>query len=194
MVAGPARTADNRDMRSPRPWPVLLALLLSCACGGGGGGGGTIQPSRCISLSGGTAPAPATVVLATGAGSTCGRLVVDVVVAGVPDLFAANLVLSVAGGVARYAGASADGSVLASGGVQVQVEDQLDGGQLVVGITRLADDGVAVTEPRTLVRLVFTPVAAGSFELSLSGTLYGSQTPPQPKTGITFHGATIEVR
>ena len=182
-------------MPFPRPLVVALSALLLVACGGGGGGGGgTIQPSRCISLSGEGAAAPGTVVLATGSGSTCSRLAVDVIVTGVTDLFAANLVLTVSGGIARYAGASAQGSVLAAGGVTVQVEDVLDGGQLVVGITRLADDGVNVAGSGTLVRLFFTPAGAGTFTLALSGTLYGSETPPQGKGGIAFHGATIEVR
>jgi hypothetical protein len=174
---------------------VLTAILLvSSGCGGGDGGGAAAAP--CLSFVGAQAPAAGRVVARLAAGGSCAARAVEIVVTDVSDVFGAQFVLTFDASRVSYAGASAQGSFLTSGGAQVSVQEGGGGGNVTVGISRVGvSTGVNVTGSQVLIRLTFAPVAVGASTLSLSNAiLFGSQTPPQPKPGLTWSGGSFTIQ
>ncbi|HEX5043031.1 MAG TPA: hypothetical protein VFV75_08995 [Candidatus Polarisedimenticolaceae bacterium] len=174
---------------------LTAILLVSSGCGGGDGGGGAAA-APCLSFVGLQAPAAGRVVARLAAGGSCAARAVELVVTDVSDVFGAQFVLTFDATKVSYAGASSQGSFLTSGGAQVSVQEGGGGGSVSVGISRIGvSTGVNVTGSQVLIRLNFAPVAAGASTLSLgSAILFGSQTPPQPKPGLTWSGGSFTIQ
>ena len=175
--------------------PVLIGVLLASAgCGGGDGGGATAAP--CLSFVGAQAPAAGKVVARLAAGGSCAARAVEIVVTDVSDVFGAQFTVTFDPTQVSYAGASSTGSILASGGAQVSVQQDGTGGNVAVGISRIGvNTGVNVTGSQVLIRLTFAPVAVGTSSLAVSNAqLFGSQTPPQPKPGLTWSGGSFTIQ
>jgi hypothetical protein len=131
-----------------------------------------------------------------GAGTTCDDVVIELVVTDVTDLFAAEMTVTFNSAVAVYDGNSVIGSVLSSDGAQIEVLEHEQPGQVTLGLTRLAADGVDVTGSAVLVKIMFQKPALddGSTPLGIpSGSLLGSETPPQVKGGIQWVGGTLTI-
>jgi len=176
---------------------LTVLLVLSAGCGGGSGSGGGSAAASCASFTGAQPPAAGRVVARQGAGGSCGARAVEIVVTSVSDLFGAQFTFTFDATKLSYAGASSQGSVLASGGAQVSVQEGSAGsGTVTVGISRIgAGSGVNVSGSQVLVRLVFSPLAAGTSTLAVSNAqLFGSETPPQTKPGLTWSGGTFVIQ
>ena len=176
--------------------PLIAALLLSPGCGGGSGGdGGTIN-GMCLSFAGAQAPAAGRVVVRLGTGGNCMAQFVELVVTDVTDVFSGSFTVSFDPTRVAFGNATSQGSFLAAGGAQVNVvQSTPQSGSVTVGISRVGvATGVNATGSQVLVRLSFAPVSAGSATMTLTGTqLFGSETPPQPKSGLTWSGGTFQV-
>ena len=170
-------------------------LLVSAGCGGGDSGGATAAP--CLSFVGAQAPAAGRVVARPLAGGgTCAARAIEIVVTDVNDVFGAQLTVNFDATQVSYGGASSQGSFLTSGGAQVSVQQDGTGGTVTVGISRVGvSTGVNVTGSQVLIRLTFAPLAVGSSTLSItSAQLFGSQTPPLPKPGLTWSGGSFTIQ
>jgi hypothetical protein len=175
----------------------LLGLALAGLLGSSCGGGKTMVPASCLSLAAAALPAPSTAVARQGAASSCEEVVVDVVLTGVDDVFAASFDVTFDPSVARYRGSSTAGSRLASDGATVQVLQTIQTGWVRIGVSRLnVTTGVDFTAPAPLVSLIFLPVgtAPAAAPLTFSSTrVLGSETPPQEKPGISWFGGTLRI-
>lgn len=179
-------------MRSARI-ASLAALLAAGGCGGGGGG---VQ-ERCIGFLASADPAPATAVARQAAGSTCGEVVIEIVLTDVSDVFAVEFTASFDTAVAAYDGYSLAGSHLASDGAQVLVLESKQPGAVSLGLTRAnSSSGVSFAGGRGLVRLLFRRAGtADRGPLSFSSTrVFGSEQPPVEKPGIEWIGGTFQVQ
>jgi hypothetical protein len=174
---------------------VVTSVALAPACGGGDGG--TMAPALCLSFTGAQPPAPGRVAARAGSGGSCAARSVELVVTDVSDVFSGSFTVTFDPARVSFGGASAAGSLLAAGGTQVNVvQTNAQPGSVTIGIGRIGSStGVNVTGSQVLVRLTFAPVSAGTSALGLTGgQLFGSQTPPQPKSGLTFTGGTFTVQ
>lgn len=182
-------------------WRAVLRLhapasivLVCAACGGGSDGGGTV-PS-CLDLIGTTPPAAGKVVTREAAGG-CESATLEVVVTDVADLHSARFTVRFDPAVVRYDGFSTAGSILGSDGATVQVLEDRASDRVTIGLTRLgSSSGVDAAGSRVLVKLLYTRVGAAGASGSLDyqdATLYGSETPPVAKPGLTWAGGTLRV-
>jgi hypothetical protein len=185
-----------REARTVAIAGVLVSVLLGAACGGGSDGGGVVQPAACVNFTAAQAPGAGKVVAREAAGSTCSARTIEVIVTDVSDVFAAGFVAAFDPARVRFVSASANGSFLAAGGAQVNLQAEAQGGGVTVGISRVGTStGANAAGSQVLVRLTFAPVAAGASQLSLNnGQLFGSETPPQPKAGLTWSGGSFVVQ
>ena len=191
----PAACAGSRRARSLlRGLPACVVLGL-VACGGGGSGPPPVDPI-CISFQPGGAADPQTVSARQAVESNCDMLVVDLVVTGVNDLFAASFTATYDPAIATYAGHSLTNSVLTSDGSMVQVLETETPPDLTLGLTRLAMTGVDVGGSGILVKLMFQRVAgSGNATLTFSmERLLDAQAPPVEIPMITWNGATSTSR
>ena len=173
---------------------VLTALLVLSAGCGGGSDGGTAAAASCVTFTGAQSPASGRVVARQAASGSCGARAVEIVVTDVSDLFGAQFTIAFDASKVSYAGASGQGSVLASGGTQVSVQEGSNSpGNVTVGISRIGvNTGVNASGSQVLIRLTFSPLTPGTSSLALTGAaLFGSETPPQTKPGLTFSGGTF---
>jgi hypothetical protein len=129
-------------------------------------------------------------------GGACNLVAVELQVTDVNDLFAAELTVQFDPAIVAYDGVNTVGSILESGGTQVEVIETALPGSVQIGVTRLASTGVDAVGSQRLLRLTFRSVAgAGMSAVGYTGTdLFGSETPPQPKPGITWTGGTLEIQ
>lgn len=175
------------------------AFVVACSSGGGDNGNpiGPAPGAPCLSL----APevgGPGTVSLASGASSTCSSLEIEVVVAGVNDLYTASFNLAFDPSVVTYKGSSAAGSVLGADGTTVSLQENPSTGSVVsLGVTRVGSTkGVDVSTSGRLVTLRFDASGgAGPSALTFSGgKLFGSETPPVQKPGISWAGGVVSLK
>lgn len=174
---------------------LTVLLFVSTGCGGGDGSGGAAA-APCLSFVGTQAPAAGRVVARLATGGSCSARAVEIVVTDVSDVFGAQFTLTFDATKVAYAGASSTGSFLTSG-AQVSIQEGNTGsGTVSVGISRIGvSTGVNVSGSQVLIRLTFAPRAVGSSSLSLSSAiLFGSQTPPQPKPGLTWSGGSFTIQ
>lgn len=187
-----------------RPTAVaVLALLLGAflgACGGDNGTSMTPGPAPgapCLALTP-DAGGPGIVSLESGASSTCASLELEVVVAGVSDLYAASFSLAFDPAVVTYTGSSASGSVLGSDGTTVDLQENPSVPSVVsIGLTRVGSaKGIDVPGKGRLVTLRFDASGgAGPAALTFSnGKLFGSETPPLQKPGIAWAGGVVSLK
>ena len=175
----------------------LLLATLALAPGCGGGDGGTVTPSICLSFTGAQAPAAGRVVSRQGTGGGCSARFVDVVVTDVNDVFSGSFTVNFDPARVAFGSASATGTFLAAGGTQVEVvQTNPQPGSVTVGISRIGSTtGVDVAGSQVMIHLSFAPVSAGTATLTLtSAQLFGNETPPQPKSGLTWSGGTFTVQ
>ena len=175
---------------------LTVLLFVSTGCGGSDGSGGAAA-APCLSFVGTQAPAAGRVVARLATGGSCSGRAVEIVVTDVSDVFGAQFTLTFDATKIAYGGASSQGSFLTSGGAQVSIpEDNTGAGTVSVGISRIgAGTGVNVSGSQVLIRLTFAPLAVGSSSLAISNAiLFGSQTPPQPKPGLTWSGGSFTIQ
>jgi len=184
-------------MSVPYRFTIAGVLALCCACGngGGGGGGGVIPPDLCMTLAPATAPAPATVVIQTGAASTCAIAVVELVVTDVSDVFALATTIEYDPVSLAFAGMNTLGSVLARDGAQLNAEvRETVLGKVTIGVSRNAPTGIDVSGSGKLATLFFVPLVEGMDDLTVATPcLTGSETPPVVKAGVACSGGTTLV-
>lgn len=152
---------------------------------------------RCVGFFASADPAPATAVARQAAGSTCGEVVIEIVLTGVADVFAVEFTAAFDGAVVAYEGYSLAGSHLASDGAQVLVLESRQPGAVSLGLTRANPaGGVSFAGSLTLVRLLFRRAGtADTGALAFSSTrILGSEQPPEEKPGIEWFGGTFHVR
>jgi hypothetical protein len=175
---------------------VVLAAVIAGAVPGCGGGDNNPIPTACISFEASAVPAGSTVVARQASGSTCGTLQVELVLTGVTDVQTVEFKVDFDGSVASYEGLSLDGSMLASGGANVNVFEDEDPGRITINLSRFGS-GVDFVPDGTVVRLVFgkaTGADTASGMLSFSATqIFDSAEPPQEKSGIQWFGGTFRV-
>lgn len=177
----------------------LAALLLAGSCGGSGSSsGGVVEPAACLAFTADADPSPATVVLRRGSASTCDRLVLELIITDVTDLFTADFRLSFDPAVIRYAGYDETNSVLGSDGETVRVLLDEESGAIQLTISRFGSslDGIDVVGSRLLVRIDFLREAdTGVSPLSFSGErLWNSEWPLELIGGVEWFGGTATVR
>jgi hypothetical protein len=180
---------------------VLLTAAVAPGCSSSDSGGNAMETVPCVQLVNTTTPATETVVAEDGSSGECELLWVDLIVTNVDDLFAANFVVNYPSDLVQFVQASDTGSVLASGGVAVEVLTDIPSpGTLTVGLTRLAGDGVNVSGGQLLVRLIFFRLQSnGSGQLSFdSPQLLDDSTPPQvildgSSNLIPWYGGTVAI-
>lgn len=174
---------------------LVFVLLLAAGCGGGNDGG--IAAASCIGFTGAQAPAAGRVTARQASGGSCAAIFVELVVTDVPDVFSGSFTLEYDPTSVAVGGATATGSFLASGGARVDVVQSTPAsGSVTIGVTRVqTTTGVNASGSQVLVRISFAPVAVGSSQLTITGAqLFGSETPPLPKTGLTWTGGTFNVQ
>lgn len=180
---------------------VLIAGAFLAACSGSEDnmanpiGPGPVAPCLVLAPDAG---GPGIASLESGASSTCSSLELEVVVAGVNDLYAASFDLAFDPAVVTYKGSSASGSVLGSDGTTVSVQENPSIPSVVsIGVTRVgATKGIDVAATGRLVTLRFDASwGSGPSALTFSGgKLFGSETPPLQKAGITWAGGVVSLK
>jgi cysteine-rich repeat protein len=117
-------------------------------------------------------------------GGACNLVTVELQVADVNDLFAAELTVQFAPAIVAYDGLNTVGSILESGGTQVEVIETALPGSVQIGVTRLASTGVDAVGSQRLLRLTFRSVAgAGMSAVGYTGTDL-----------FTWTGGTLEIQ
>ena len=98
--------------------------------------------------------------------------------------------------MARYEGLSLTGSMLASGGANVNVFEDEDPGQVTINLSRF-NSGIDFVPSGTVVRLIFSKATSSDTAtgtLSFSDTqIFDSAAPPQEKGGIHWFGGTFRI-
>ena len=186
-----------RSTRRRRVLPVLavlLAAVLPLACGGDDGGG--TVPTVCLSYGGTTSPATGQVVVReASSGNSCDVRVLEVVVTNLADVFATSFTLTFDSAAVDFQSVSSTATLLASGGATVQVLVDEQPGTVTVGLTRLGvGTGVGVSGSAVLATVFFRRVAAAAGTTTLgvpAGEVFGSETPPVAKAGLTWSGGTF---
>jgi len=177
-------------------FPFVLAAIVAGAVPGCSGGGNDPIPTACITFEAAAPPAGSTVVARQGSGSTCEMVQVELVLTGVTNVQTVECRVDFDDSVARYEGLSLTGSMLASGGANVNVFENEDPGQVTINLSRF-NSGIDFDPGGTVVRLIFgkaTTADTASGTLSFSGTLiYDSAEPPQEKSGIQWLGGTFRI-
>jgi len=189
-------------VRSGRPRLVSMLVLslasLAPACGGGGGSDGTTTTTRCIGYSS-TPPAAGQVVGRQGAASACGLVAVEMVAAGVNDVFAAEFEVNYNPAVMAFDSLSDTGSYLKTGGVTTQTAVGTSAGKVTVGITRVAPaTGINFPASGELLITLFFRRATNSMSTAAvtftNANLLDSGTPPQPIPGVVWINGTATVQ
>jgi hypothetical protein len=190
---------------APRALPWLGVALCACvtlACDSGGDE--VIATPDCLVLTSAPAPLPQTVTVRTGAGSTCNRLELELVVTAVDDVFGAAFTFTFPNAIAVFAGLDDAGSFLEAGGVDPIpfAEVAPDGITVTAGITRQGDVGGvdAGADGALLATLVFQRFAAGgsgdvTFQAAESELLAPGDPAPVPITSppVTWVGGTLSI-
>ena len=179
---------------------IFLAASSALCCGGGGGGGGgrdVVDPS-CLSFTAGGTPNPSTVIATESAASTCEVAQLDVRITGVDDVYAGSFTVSYDAAMVSYEGTSLSGSILNEDGAAVEVIENEGAGSVTIGLTRIGvDTGVDFDTTGTLITLIFRilpSAGSGSGGLTFSnGELVGSETPPEEKSGLQWHGGNLRI-
>jgi hypothetical protein len=187
-------------------WAVVLVVssALALGCSGGGGGGDDDDddvnpPAVCVGFASTFGAAASEVTLTKGAGSTCGVVVVDVVLTDVTDVFTVSFDATFDPATVEYEGFSTSGSHLASDGEQVQVLETIGSGTVSLGVGRVNTNvGVNFAGSKTVVKLMFSRASGAatgsSTTLSLdSGKVLGSEQPPVQKAGILWRTGTLSI-
>jgi hypothetical protein len=176
----------------------LLPLLLLVSCGGSSSDdNGPPNGGACINFTPSQSPASDTVASREGVPSTCDRIVIELIVTDVNDIFAADFTMSFDSATASYDGYSTDLSILNSDGTPITVLDnQPNNDQLVLSVTRLggAAGGVDAVGQQRLLRLFFRrQTSSGTANVSyIQGRLFDDQV--AEIQGVTWHGGTLVVR
>lgn len=176
-------------------WISLVALV--AACGGGGSGGDDPLPGTAktnVELQFEPAvpnPGPGTAALALEAasGDTVG---LRVSVTGADDVFAASLDVTFDPDRVDFVDWSA-GDLLEDSGQKPFYLVAEQPGRVVIGVSLTGGgSGVDVDVARTLIRLTFRALEAGSSELDFENSgLLDSQAEPQDIPGISWHGGAL---
>ena len=175
-----------------------LAAALAVPWGGCGssGGGGVMTPTIVLTY----VPAPgtglATVSTASGAGSTDGMAEVEIYVTGVLDVFTASFTLSFDAASVAFLDFDVAGSHLASDGTTIQpIVQQLQSGELTVGLTRLGATGIDFNGTQLLMRIRFVRAASsGTSTLTFSNNnLLDAMAPPQSIAGVQWSGGSFQI-
>ena len=176
--------------------PVVLAAMVAGATPGCGGGGSDPIPTACITFEAAAVPAGSTVVARQASGSTCGMVQVELVLTGVTDVQTVEFKVDFDDSVASYEGLSLAGSMLASGGANVNVFEDEAPGQVTINLSRF-NSGIDFVPSGTVVRLIFgkaTDADTATGTLSFSGTqIFDSDAPPQEKGGIQWFGGDLQI-
>ncbi len=172
-----------------------LVLPAACLTGCGGRSG---EDGMCITFGSGASPAPSTAVTRQGSTSNCDVVKVEVVLDGVSDVAAVAFEVTFDPALVAYDGCSLNGSHLNSDGAQVEILQRQETGRVSLGLTRLSPAaGIDFADPGVVVRLRFRKAAgSGSGSAPLAFTthqVFGSEEPPQAKTGIDWFGGTLRV-
>ena len=178
---------------------LATVLLSGCTTSDGDGGAGGGGP--CLDFLPAPAPTPPSVVARKGAGSTCGRLEVELLVTDVDDVWGLGLQGTYAETVATLLGTSHDGTFLESdGSIAYSGEETLGEGQFQAGIGRLeATTGVDAMGAKYAMTLIFERVGdSGTTELGITQSGVGGPPlnpgeDPVPIPGVTWALGTISV-
>jgi hypothetical protein len=175
---------------------VLILGTLAVSCGGGGGSTPTTPPA-CVEFTAAQDPAGGRVAAQANASSSCELLLLDVMVTDLDDVFAADFDVTFNQALIRYDGYSLTGSLLTSGTAMVEDLEDRGTGITTLSLSRVAPaGGVNVTTSTRLVQLRFRRNAdSGTATVSFPrGVIFGSEEPPEEKTGLTWYGGTATIR
>ena len=186
-------------LRIQRTRPMLafaFAASLAVAWTGCGSSGGVIATTIILTY----APDPgiglATVTTATGAGSTNSIAEVEVYITDVLDVLTASFTLDFDATSVAFLDFDTSGSYLGSDGVTIQpIVQQVQSGQLTVGLTRLGANGIDFNGRQLLIRIRFSRASSsGTSTLTFSNNdLLDSTAPPQPIPGVQWFGGSFQI-
>ena len=179
---------------------LAFALVATLAVPWGGcgssGGGGVMTPTIVLTY----VPAPgmgaATVTTTSGSGSTDGIAVVEIYVTDLLDVLTASFTLSFDTGSVAYFDFDVAGSHLASDGAAIQpIVQQIQSGELTVGLTRLGAIGIDFNTTQLLMRIRFVRVASsGTSTLTFgNNSLLDAMAPPQSIPGVQWFGGSFQI-
>jgi len=177
-------------------FPIVLTVIVAGTVPGCSGDGSNPIPTACIAFEAAASPAGSTVVARQASGSTCQTVQVELLLTGVTDVQTVEFKVDFDDSVARYEGLSLTGSMLASGGANVNVFQDEDPGQVTINLSRF-NSGIDFVPSGTVVRLIFgkaTSSDTATGTLSISDTrIFDSDAPPQEKGGIQWFGGTFRI-
>jgi hypothetical protein len=182
---------------------LLALLLLAAGCGGGGsnGGGGVIPDPACLEFNASNSPASGEVAAREAVGSTCDRIVVELIITDVNDIFGFQIDFTYDDSVVSYDGFSTSGSILVNDGATLLVVTDPDPATVPFSISAArpgaASGSVDATGQHRLIRVFFRRlVESGTSSLAFTeGRLFNVDPPPDNEIpGIPFHGGTFVVR
>ncbi len=142
-------------------------------------------------------PAPSTVVVASGSGSTNDVAEIEILVTDVAGVLAASFQVVYDSSIATYDRFDASASFLASDGAQLlEVAEETEPGTLTIGLTRASTGGVDSTGTQLLARLYFRRIAneGSGFLVFQNAALQDNGTPPQPIPGVQWFGGAFEIQ
>lgn len=178
---------------------AFLSLLPVLSCGGSSPAPSTVvPPGVCLDFNAISAPASGTVVASENGATTCDRLVLDLLVTDVDDLFGAEFTLGFNPAALRYDGYDESDSILGSDGTELVVVPHQESGliQLTIARLRASSGGIDAVGAQLLIQLDFVREAdSGTSQLAFSDErLFDSDVPPQEIPGISWHGGSVTIR
>lgn len=176
---------------------VLVASIAVALAGcGSSGGGGVMTPAIILTYVPASGMGAATVTTLSGAASTDGIAVVEIYVTGVLDVLAASFTINFDTTSVAFFDFDVTGSHLASDGASIQpIVQQIQSGELTVGLTRLDATGIDFNGTQLLMRIRFVRVASsGTSTLTFSNNdLLDAMAPPQPIPGVQWFGGEFQI-
>jgi len=193
------------DSRRALRRTALLALILALpwlggpGCGGDGDGG--VVQDACLEFTG--AQPSGAVFTRIVDDSACAVATLEIVAAGLDDVYALSTYLTYDETIVRYAGSSTTDSILGQDGVDVVAQISVtDAGVLTVGVSRFdTDTGINIdANGGVLVRLYFalntSEASSGALDLEDQCVLNSGDelNEPAPIPGVVCSGGTLVVR
>ncbi|TDI48836.1 MAG: hypothetical protein E2P01_04550 [Acidobacteria bacterium] len=175
---------------------LAASIAVPLAGCGSSGGGGVMTPAIVLTYVPVSGTGAATVTTLSGVGSTDGIAVVEIYVTGVLDVLTASFMLSFDTASVAFLDFDVSGSHLASDGASIQpIVQQVQSGELTVGLTRLGATGIDFNGTQLLMRIRFVRVASsGTSTLTFSNNdLLDAMAPPQSIPGVQWFGGEFQI-
>jgi len=172
---------------------VVALIVIGTACGGGSGGG-VIEQGFSAGFTA-AEPTPGQDTIAAAENGSSGALVtVAITLTDTSGVYGADFDLSYDADMADWVGSSA-GSLLEQGGQTpfYDVQEPTPGQLVVVATRQGAVPGADATGTVTIIELTFAVEEVGSSSISYQANIvWDDQLPPQPISGISWFGGSLD--